>query len=146
MIIPELVRVGSTFYQVKVQDTPVVVNGIQCYGYCDYNNHSIVLDMSIQDEQTMEQTFCHELIHAMMLERKINLEAMGLTNAQMEHVVDSLGISLHQILLDNADMALSPEEYDAKYPLDGDETDVKQAETKQGEELHEMFISQRKRL
>lgn len=116
MIIPELVRVGSTFYRVKAQDTPVVVNGIQCYGYCDYNNHSIVLDMTIQDEQTMEQTFCHELIHAMMFERKINLEAMGLTNAQMEHVVDSLGISLHQILLDNPDMALSLEEYDAKYP------------------------------
>ena len=116
MIIPELVRVGSTFYQVKAQDTPVVVNGIQCYGYCDRDNHSIVLDMSIQDEQSMEQTFCHELIHAMMFERKINLEAMGLTNAQMEHVVDSLGISLHQILLDNPDMALSAEEYDAKYP------------------------------
>ena len=146
MIIPKLVRVGSTFYQVKAQDTPVVVNGIQCYGYCDYNNHSIVLDMSIQDEQTMEQTFCHELVHAMMFERKINLEAMGLTNAQMEHVVDSLGISLHQILLDNPDITLTDEEYDAKYPLDGDETDVKQPETKQGKKLHEMFISQRKRL
>ena len=146
MIIPELVRVGSTFYQVKAQDTPVVVNGIQCYGYCDYNNHSIVLDMSIQDEQTMEQTFCHELVHAMMFERKINLESMGLTNAQMEHVVDSLGISLHQILLDNPDITLTDEEYDAKYPLDGDETDVKQTEAKQGKKLHEMFISQRKRL
>ena len=146
MIIPKLVRVGSTFYQVKAQDTPVVVNGIQCYGYCDYNNHSIVLDMSIQDEQTMEQTFCHELVHAMMFERKINLEAMGLTNAQMEHVVDSLGISLHQILLDNPDITLTDEEYDAKYPLDGDETDVKQPETKQGKKLHEMFISQRKKL
>lgn len=116
MIIPELVRVGSMFYQVKTQDTPVVVNGIQCYGYCDPNNHTIILATDIQDEQTMEQTFCHELIHAMMFERKINLEAMGLTNAQMEHVVDSLGISLHQILLDNPDMALSLEEYDAKYP------------------------------
>ena len=116
MIIPELVRVGSTFYRVVAKDTPVVMNGIQCYGYCDQNEHIIVLDATIQDEQTMEQTFCHELVHAMMFERKINLEAMGLTNAQMEHVVDSLGISLHQILLDNADMALSPEEYDKKYP------------------------------
>ena len=146
MIIPTVVRVGSTFYKVTTQDTPVVVNGIQCYGYCDYNNHSIVLDMSIQDEQTMEQTFCHELVHAMMFERKINLEAMGLTNAQMEHVVDNLGISLHQILLDNPDMTLTDEEYDAKYPLDGDEVSAKQEETKQGKKLHEMFISQRKRL
>ena len=146
MIIPTLVRVGSTFYKVATRDTPGVVNGIQGYGYCEPNNHTIIFATDIQDEQTMEQTFCHELVHAMMFERKVNLEAMGLTNAQMEHVVDSLGISLHQILLDNPDITLTDEEYDAKYPLDGDETDVKQAEAKQEKNLHEMFISQRKKL
>ena len=69
MIIPTVVRVGSTFYKVTTQDTPVVVGGLQCYGYCDSNNHTIILATDIQDEQTMEQTFCHELVHAMMLER-----------------------------------------------------------------------------
>ena len=116
MIIPEVVRVGSVFYEVKTQNTPIVMNGVQCLGYCDYYTHTIMLDVTMQDEQTMEQTFCHELVHAMMFERKINLEAMGLTNLQMEEVVDNLGIALHQVLLDNADMALTPEEYDAKYP------------------------------
>ena len=116
MIIPEIVRVGSTFYTVKAQETPIVKNGLQCYGYCDPNIHEIVLDAGlISDEQTMEQTFCHELIHAMMFERKINLEAWGLTNAQMEHVVDSLGISLHQILMDNPEITMTAEEYDKKY-------------------------------
>ena len=116
MIIPNIVRVGSTFYQVKTQDTPIVMNGVQCLGYCDYFNHIIMLDESMQDEQTMEQTFCHELVHAMMFERKVNLEAMGLSNAQMEEVVDNIGIALHQVLLDNRDIALTPEEFDAKYP------------------------------
>ena len=117
MIIPEIIRVGSTFYTVKAQETPIVINGKQCYGYCDPNIHEIVLDAGlISDEQTMEQTFCHELIHAMMFERKINLEAWGLTNAQMEHVVDSLGISLHQVLMDNPDITLTAEEFDKKYP------------------------------
>ena len=117
MIIPEIIRVGSTFYTVKAQETPIVINGKQCYGYCDPNIHEIVLDAGlISDEQTMEQTFCHELIHAMMFERKINLEAWGLTNAQMEHVVDSLGISLHQVLMDNPDITLTSEEFDKKYP------------------------------
>lgn len=116
MIIPELVRVGSVFYEVKTQETPIVMNGVQCLGYCDYFNHVIMLDESMQDEQTMEQTFCHELVHAMMLERKLNLEAMGLSKAQMEQVVDNLGIALHQVLLDNRDIALTPEEFDAKYP------------------------------
>ena len=117
MIIPNEIRVGSTFYTVKAQATPIVMNGGQCYGYCDPNKHEILLDGGlISDEQTMEQTFCHELIHAMMFERKINLEAMGLTNAQMEHVVDSLGISLHQVLMDNPDITLTAEEFDKKYP------------------------------
>lgn len=117
MIIPNRIRVGSAFYTVKSQETPIVNNGLQCYGYCDPNIHEIVLDAGlISDEQTMEQTFCHELIHAMMHERKINLEAWGLTNAQMEHVVDSLGISLHQVLMDNPDITLTAEEFDKKYP------------------------------
>ena len=116
MIIPELVRVGSVIYEVKTQHTPIVMNGGQCLGYCDLYSHTIMLDETMQDEQTMEQTFCHELIHAMMFERKINLEAWGLTNAQMEHVVDSLGISLHQILMDNPDITLTAEEFDKKYP------------------------------
>ena len=116
MIIPEVVRVGSVFYEVKTQQTPIVMNGVQCLGYCDYFNHIIMLDESMQDEQTMEQTFCHELVHAMMFERKLNLEAMGLSNVQMEEVVDNLGIALHQVLLDNRDIALTPEEFDAKYP------------------------------
>ena len=145
MIIPELVRVGSVFYQVKTQATPIVMNGVQCLGYCDYFNHIIMLDESMQDEQTMEQTFCHELVHAMMFERKLNLEAMGLSNAQMEEVVDNLGIALHQVLLDNRDIALTAEEFDTKYPLveDGIEEvkqvapkvkDVKEAEPKVKEE------------
>ena len=124
MIIPNIVRVGSAFYEVKTQDTPIVMNGGQCLGYCDLYSHTIMLDESMQDEQTMEQTFCHELIHAMMFERKINLEAMGLTNTQMEHVVDSLGISLHQILMDNPDITLTAEEFDKKYPENKEEEKV----------------------
>ena len=116
MIIPELVRARSVLYEVKTQATPIVMNGVHCLGYCDYMSHTIMLDLTMSDEQTMEQTFCHELIHALMFERKINLEAMGLSNTQMEEVVDNLGIALHQVLLDNPDITLTPEEYDAKYP------------------------------
>ena len=57
----------------------------------------------------------------MMFERKINLEAWGLTNAQMEHVVDSLGISLHQVLMDNPDITMTAEEFDKKYPANEEE-------------------------
>ena len=36
----------------------------------------------------------------------------------MEHVVDSLGISLHQVLMDNPDITLTAEEFDKKYPVE----------------------------
>ena len=145
MIIPELVRVGSVFYEVKTQQTPIVMNGVQCLGYCDLYSHTIMLDETMQDEQTMEQTFCHELVHALMFERKINLVAMGLSNKQMEEVVDNLGMALHQVLLDNPDIALTAEEFDAKYPQQEDVieevkqatpkvTEVKQVEPKVKEE------------
>ena len=131
MIIPKVVRVGSAFYEVKTQTTPIVMNGVQCLGYCDLYSHTIMLDESMQDEQTMEQTFCHELVHALMFERKINLVAMGLSNEQMEDVVDNLGIALHQVLLDNPDIALTPEEFDARYPQEQDPIEeVKQAAPK----------------
>ena len=149
MIIPELVRVGSVFYEVKTQETPIVINGVQCLGYCNYFNHTIMLDLSMSDEQTMEQTFYHELVHAMLYERKINLEAMGLSNAQMEEVVEAMGIALHQVLLDNPDLTLTAEEFDAKYPPEEEAeivdvekerqvapktTEVKQIDTKTTEE------------
>ena len=38
MIIPDQIRVGSTFYTVKAQTTPIVKDGLQLYGYCDPNN------------------------------------------------------------------------------------------------------------
>ena len=135
MIIPKVVRVGSVFYEVKTQDTPIVMNGAQCLGYCDMYSHTIMLDESMQDEQTMEQTFCHELVHALMFERKINLQAMGLSKAQMEEVVDNLGMALHQVLLDNPDIALTPEEFDAKYPPEEEDKmeEVKQAAPKVAE-------------
>ena len=47
MIIPEVVRVGSVFYEVKTQETPIVMNGIQCLGYCDMYSHTIMLDVTM---------------------------------------------------------------------------------------------------
>ena len=72
----------------------------------------------------------------MMFERKINLETMGLSNLQMEEVVDNLGIALHQVLLDNPDLPLTAEEFDAKYPPEEEDKieEIKQASPKVTEE------------
>lgn len=123
MIIPEEVRVGSVYYKVEINDRPIVMdNGRQCLGICDKNIHTIQLDPSLQDDQSLIQTFYHELAHAMMFERGIDLQVLGLSYDDFENVIDGIGMMMHQVLLDNPDLTLTPEEYDKKYPPEEEET------------------------
>jgi hypothetical protein len=116
MVIPEEVRVGSVYYKVELVDKPIILNGRQCLGLCDKYTHEIQLDPSLQDDQSLIQTFYHELAHAMMFERGIDLQLLGLSYDDYENVIDGIGIMMHQVLLDNPDLTLTPEEFDAKYP------------------------------
>ena len=116
MVIPEEIRVGSVWYKVELTDKPIMMNGRQCLGICDKNIHTIQLDPALQDDQGLMQTFYHELAHAMMFERDIDLQEMGLSYDNFEKVIDGMGMMMHQVLLDNPDLTLTPEEYDAKYP------------------------------
>ena len=116
MVIPEEVRVGSVYYTVELTDKPIMMNGRQCLGICDKNIHTIQLDPALQDDQGLMQTFYHELAHAMMFERDIDLQAMGLSYDDFEKVIDGMGMMMHQVLLDNPDLVLTPEEFDEKYP------------------------------
>jgi hypothetical protein len=116
MVIPEEVRVGSVYYKVELVDKPIILNGRQCLGLCDKYTHEIQLDPSLQDDQSLIQTFYHELAHAMMFERGIDLQVLGLSYDDFENVIDGIGIMMHQVLLDNPDLTLTPEEFDEKYP------------------------------
>lgn len=116
MVIPEEVRVGSVYYTVELVDKPIIMNGRQCLGICDKYLHTIQLDPSLQDDQSLIQTFYHELAHAMMFERGIDLQVLGLSYDDYENVIDGIGIMMHQVLLDNPDLVLTPEEFDEKYP------------------------------
>lgn len=118
MNIPSRVRVGSMIYKVQLSKTPLVENGLQCLGLCDYFNHIISLDGTMSDYQTVEVTFLHELVHALLAERKIHLEHMGLTYEQMEEVVDNLAIALHQVISDNP---LIFEQYYEEEPQESDD-------------------------
>ena len=122
MVIPEEVRVGSVFYKVELTDRPISFNDRQCLGVCDKDIHTIQLDPTLQDDQGLTQTFYHELAHAMMFERGIDLQAMGLSYDDFEKVIDGMGMMMHQVLLDNPDLTLTPEEYDKKYPPEEEET------------------------
>ena len=123
MVIPEEVRVGSVYYKVELVDKPIIMGGKRCLGLCDKYLHTIQLDPSLQDDQSLIQTFYHELAHAMMFERGIDLQVLGLSYDDFENVIDGIGIMMHQVLLDNPDLTLTPEEFDEKYPPEEENKD-----------------------
>ena len=100
MLMPVDVRVGSCIYKVVLTEEPLVINGQSCLGYCDYMNHIIKINTTLQDEQAMEQTLLHEIAHAMFYERQVDL-CKYMSNDEMEYIIDSIGFMLHQLILDN---------------------------------------------
>ena len=108
--IPSKVRVGSIDYDVSVGEDPIIINGVQALGCCDYMDSTIKLDKSIQGNQQLEVTFLHELIHSIFNDSKIDLVNYGLEYEQMEYIVDSLAYSLHQVIRDNPEIFMMEED------------------------------------
>lgn len=105
MKIPKSVKVGSMEYEV-IKETDLYIDTVDgaklpCYGLCEYGKHKIYLDPDIQDDQGMEQTFFHELAHALLKEQGIILCKMGVSAENEEDIVDAIGRGLHQIVKDN---------------------------------------------
>ena len=107
--IPGKVRVGSIDYDVTVGEDPIIINGVQALGCCDYMDSTIKLDKSIQGNQQLEVTFLHELMHTLFNDCKIDLVNYGLEYEQMEYIVDSLAYSLHQVIRDNPNIFMVEE-------------------------------------
>ena len=108
--IPGKVRVGSIDYDVSVDEDPIIINGVQALGCCDYMDSTIKLDKSIQGDQQLEVTFLHELMHTLFNDCKIDLVNYGLEYEQMEYIVDSLAYSLHQVIRDNPEIFMMEED------------------------------------
>jgi Zn-dependent peptidase ImmA (M78 family) len=99
MRIPEKVRVGSMIYSVTQGDKTLLINNKACKGLISYEKHEIEINNSVQDKQGAEQTFLHELVHAIVYERNITLE-----KTDEEVIVDELATGLHQVIMDNPDI------------------------------------------
>lgn len=66
------------------------MNDQTVFGLCDKYLHTIQLDPSLQDDQSLIQTFYHELAHAMMFGCVIDLQVLGLSYDDFENVIDEL--------------------------------------------------------
>lgn len=95
MDIPNKARVGSLDYDIELTDETLVLNAQQCLGMIDYDNLKIKIAKNIQSKQKQEQTFLHELAHAIVKEYKIDF------TEDEEIIVDKFAVGLHQVIRDN---------------------------------------------
>lgn len=94
MKIPEKIRIDTVDYTVEVAPETIVLNARQCKGMVDYEYHNIQIDNSLQDEQGTLQTLWHEIFHAIINERDIDIE-------DEEDLVDKLALGIIQLIRDN---------------------------------------------
>ena len=79
--------VASSFTLAGFDWTVRYVEGITEYGLCNPGTQEIII-RSGMNEQMTQQTFCHELVHAILF-------TMGKTNHDEEYT-DAFGSLLHQ--------------------------------------------------
>lgn len=90
MNIPRRFKLFGSSWEVK-QPNRVVIDGEKCDGYCDASNSVILLRRNLRRE-IKEQTFCHELIHAILFSLEFN------TLSNNEEFVELVAKALHQVM------------------------------------------------
>jgi Zn-dependent peptidase ImmA (M78 family) len=97
MKIPNKIRVGSTFYDVVVTKEILVHNNKESKGIIEFDLHVIKISTNGFDKQSQEITFLHELTHAIIRDRNINM----LNQTDDEFIVEEIARGYHQVILDN---------------------------------------------
>lgn len=96
-MIPKKVKIGGFFYDIEITDEPILVNNKRCYGSITYDQQLIQLaGDGLISEQSREQTFWHELIHAFVFERNLDWP-----DDKNELWTDELAKSIHAFCIDN---------------------------------------------
>lgn len=101
MNIPETVRIGSIDYKIELTKAPIVLDYKQCNGIIDYTQSKIILDSNTLEQQQLELTLLHEIVHGMLHDR-------GLEEQSNEPLVDAIAYALHQLIRDNSAIFETP--------------------------------------
>lgn len=64
MKIPKTLRIGGSVYKVRVRPGHIMIGEQKCDGICDKGNHIIELNGTLPKD-ALEQTFLHEVVHAL---------------------------------------------------------------------------------
>lgn len=95
MLIPDKIKIGGITYQIKQEHMDKNDEGLCRFGETDYLNAVITLNTDYPRER-LEQTFFHELMHAVFF------ESSNSEQAEDERLVDSVGLLLYQVYKDNS--------------------------------------------
>ena len=99
MNIPNKVKVGGAIYTVEQSDNILAEDTQQCKGLVNHDMHIINICTSVQDVQGCEQTFLHELVHAIVNDHGIEFNC-----SNDESITEELAKGLHQVIIDNPDI------------------------------------------
>lgn len=100
MKIPKIVRVGSRDYAVEFVEHAITVDNMVCYAKVDFNNGCISINGTIANRQRNEISFLHELVHAILAERAVDIGDVE------EVVAEAMARGLHQVIRDNPEIFL----------------------------------------
>jgi hypothetical protein len=96
-MLPNKVTVGCFDYDIAETDEVLLVDGRKCSGLIDYNKHIIKISNEENfSEQSKEQTFWHEAVHAIIDYRRV-----GYGKADEETFVDELATGLYLLCKQN---------------------------------------------
>lgn len=92
-MLPKTVKIGGVHYSVEEQEN--LINIEEAWGRIDFFNSNIRVDKSLSDDRK-EQSFIHEVVHAIFLEAGYK--------EQEEDMINRVSIVLHQVLKDNPNL------------------------------------------
>jgi hypothetical protein len=99
-VIPDKVTIGCYEYKIVCTQDAIIVDGRDCRGSIDYRSRTIrIKDDDTLDEQTKEQTFYHEVMHAIIDYRNINPQT-----ADPETLVDEIATGLYSLMKSNGNL------------------------------------------
>jgi hypothetical protein len=93
-MIPKSIKVGNLTYTIEKVNHPLVLDNRENSGQIDYRNTVIRIREDGFSEQHQEETFWHEVVHAI-------IEREGLKFDDEELVCQSFGKAIHALLQDN---------------------------------------------
>jgi hypothetical protein len=94
--IPRTLALGGTRYKVKFKSAlRSPQDNTKCNGYCDFKNRVVAIDEDL-DDNNLEQTFLHEVVHAI-----IDVWAIDSDIQLDESTVDRLASGFHAFIEQN---------------------------------------------